>query len=302
MPLRRLSTSTGLTVIFFFTRFLQLELFGFQHFQDLAADAGLLFRRQLLVDAVQRQIQRHALAELEIGNGFVIHRGDDGIGIVAGLSGAASITAASLFLASCTAVGGIGLGVVGLCAAGAVAAGAAARRGRQWRGRWRRRGAGRGLGGGRLRVAGFNRRHRGNRLQAGVLGTCRARASQKRGAQQQGGGNSHRHLWSGHKRAFRGRSARSPNPPPKYGISRPDQWLRCRKARARSAPQGRVRANTSCGNRLKGWMLSPVLRLKSAESPRWRAARPGSGPRYICAGRPAKWPGIHPHSPGHIRY
>ncbi len=62
-------------------RFLQLEFFGFQHLQYLAADAGALFRRQLLGDAVERQIQRHALAQLIVGDGFVVHRGDDGIGI-----------------------------------------------------------------------------------------------------------------------------------------------------------------------------------------------------------------------------
>ena len=33
-------------------RFLKLDLFGFQLFQDLAADARALFRRQLLGEAV----------------------------------------------------------------------------------------------------------------------------------------------------------------------------------------------------------------------------------------------------------
>ena len=53
---------------------------------------------------------------------------------------------------------------------------------------------------------------------------------------------------------------------PKYGISRPDQALAAPGTRGKSrisATYGWVRAKTSLGNRLKGWIVvSPVLRLK----------------------------------------
>ncbi len=67
-------------------------------------------------------------------------------------------------------------------------------------------------------------------------------------------------------RASPWRSAGPSKPLPKYGISRSDQAPAPvePKAKARiSGTYGWVRAKTSLGNRLKGWIgVSPVLRLK----------------------------------------
>ena len=81
MALRRLSTSTGLTVIFFFTASWSWTFSASSSSRIWPRMRLRLLGGQLLGDAVQRQIQRHALAQFEVGNGFVIDRGDDGIGI-----------------------------------------------------------------------------------------------------------------------------------------------------------------------------------------------------------------------------
>ena len=195
-------------------RFLQLDLFVFQLVQDLALDALALLRGQLLVDARRGQVQGDALAHLIVGNGFVIHRGGNAVGVVGFRLGRFFVLGG---IARHVA-GGDGLVVLGFLHRGLAGC---RRDGRGFRAGWRRDG---GLGGGggvcgagrsdvfggrrsilhlgcgtgrRLRgriggqglLAGLGRDSRNRRLRQGGS----AGADQHGGAQKQGGGNFHRH-------------------------------------------------------------------------------------------------------------
>ena len=301
-------------------RFLQLQLFGFQHFQDLAANARLAAPASVgLVDSrcsARYSAMRWRSSKSEMDSSFTVATMELVSLTVSG--SAASITRRVIVLGFLDR----GRGRIGLFGVRLVGVGSALR---PWRcPAWQdscRGGAGNpggglgrgGAGDGQARA----RRHRGH----GLLAPCASAAAPA----SQTAAPSIRVV------AIRivnliGRKRGSVHGAPVDGplnlcqnteFPGPDQGKRCQDAPNRPeskvyatgrragfcAPYGRVRAKTSRGNRLKGWIgLSPVFRLKTAESPRWRAARPGSGPRCICGGRPAKWPGIHPHSPGHIRY